>query len=310
MTEVDLAHRTAADPLLRLLAHGFATAYHRRPAAVWRAPYAFRLTAPAAPPGTGTAPRTGWVAAANWQVAAAVAPREDGILRCGSPQHPAETAELPLTGPAAEAPGWAARPYAALRALAATGVGRDGADLHLDATLPESVGLSVAEPLECAAALAVASVHADRGGRPPARAHLALLLADAVPGDDALRRAVLFARTGQLLAADGRTQPLRAPDGGPRPSLLLVTARLAPGGPAAGDTTATALATAVHDALRAGAWSASWPGRRPGRSVLLLMPPGRRAAVRAAVVAACRRSDLPVPRFLRITVADAARRED
>ncbi|MFE1172369.1 galactokinase [Streptomyces sp. NPDC058773] len=318
MNGVDLAHRATADPLLRLLAHGFATAYHRRPEAVWRAPYAFRITPPAAPPDTGTAPRTGWVAAADRQVAAAVAPRDDGMLHCGSPQHPAETAELPLTGPAADAPAWAARPYAALRALAAAGIGRDGADLHLDATLPDSVGLPVAEPLECAAALAVVSVHADRGGRPPVRAQLARLLSATVPGDDALRRAVLFARTGQLLAPDGSCRPLRAPDGGPQPSLLLVTARLPSegredgdsAGRANGDLTATALATAVHEALGAGAWSASWPGRRPGRSVLLLMPPERRAAVRAAVAAACRRADLPVPRLLRITVADAARRED
>ncbi|MFI2261414.1 galactokinase [Streptomyces tubercidicus] len=307
MNGVDLARRATAEPLLRLLAHGFATEYHRRPEAVWRAPYAFRLTAPAAPPHTGTAPRAGGVAAANWHVAAAVAPRDDGMLRCGSLHHPAETAELPLTGPAGRAPGWAARPYAALRALAAAGVGRGGADLQLNATLPDAVGLSAAEPLECATALAVASVHADRGGCPPARAQLARLLSAAVPGDDALRRAVLFARSGQLLAPDGSCRPLRSPDGGPPPSLLLVTARLATGGPTA---TATALATAVHDALRAGAWSASWPGLRPGRSVLLAMPPGRRAAVRSAVADACRRGDLPVPRFLRITVADAARRED
>ena len=229
------------------------------------------------------------------------------MLRCGSLQHPAETAELPLTGPAARAPGWAARPYAALRTLAAAGIGRGGTDLQLNATLPDAVGLSVAEPLECAAALAVASVHADRGGCPPTRAQVARLLATGVPGDDALRRAVLFARTGRLLAADGSHPPLCAPDGGPPPSLLLVTARLAGGDPTA---TATGLATAVHDALRAGAWSATWPGRRPGRSVLLLMPPDRRAAVRAAVADACHRCDLPVPRFLRIAVADAARRED
>ncbi|GAA5610621.1 galactokinase [Streptomyces platensis] len=307
MNTVDLARRATADPLVRLLAHGFATEYHRPPEAVWRAPYAFRLTPPAAPPGTGTAPRTGWVAAANWHVAAAVAPRDDGMLRCGSLHHPAETAELPLTGPAGHAPGWAARPYAALRTLAAAGLGRGGADLYLNATLPDAVGLSGAEPLECAAALAVASVHADRGGCPPARAQLARLLAAGVPGDDALRRAVLFARPGRLLAPDGSCRPLRAPDGGPQPSLLLVTARRSTGGATA---TATALATAVHDALRAGAWSASWPGQRPGRSVLLLMPPDRRAAVRAAVAEVCRRGGLPVPRFLRIAVADAARRED
>lgn len=165
-----LAYRATADPLLRLLSHGFATEYHRPPDAVWRAPYAFRVAAAAVPPGpphTGAAPRTDWFAAAGHYVDVAVAPRADGVLRCGSLNHPAETAELPLTGPAARAPGWAARPYAVLRALAAAGCGRGGADLQLNAPLPEAVGLPVAEPLECAVALAVAGAHM-RPGRVPA----------------------------------------------------------------------------------------------------------------------------------------------
>ncbi|MFG2827688.1 galactokinase [Streptomyces sp. NPDC048434] len=327
MSAVDLVYRTTADPLLRLLSHGFATAYHRPPDAVWRAPYAFRVTASAVPPGpprNGTAPRTDWCAAADQYVDVAVAPRADGVLRCASLNHPAETAELPLTGPAAQAPGWIARPYAVLRTLAAAGCGRGGADLQLNAPLPEAVGLPVAEPLECAVALAVADVHAGRGEGPPVRAQLARLLGAAVPGDDGLRRAVLFARAGHLLAADGSHQPLRAPDGGTDACLLLLTARPATGGGAgmdgAGPATATAAATAsslatgladaVRAALRAGAWSAWWPGTRPGRSVLLLVPPDRRAAVRTAAADAFRRCDLPVPRVLRIAVAAAARRED
>ncbi|MGW7019631.1 galactokinase [Streptomyces decoyicus] len=319
-----LAYRTTADPLLRLLSHGFATAYHRPPDAVWRAPYAFRVAAAAVPPGpphAGAAPRTDWFAAAGHYVDVAVAPRADGVLRCGSLNHPAETAELPLTGPAARAPGWAARPYAVLRALAAAGCGRGGADLQLNAPLPEAVGLPVAEPLECAVALAVAGAHAGRGGCPPNRAQLARLLSAAVPGDDGLRRAVLFARAGHLLAADGSTQqPLRAPDGSPDPRLLLLTARLTTGGDAGADgaaaagttpsSVATGLATAVREALRAGAWSAWWPGARPGRGVLLLVPRDRRAAVRTAAAEAFRGCGLPVPRILRIAVADAARRED
>ncbi|MGW7489694.1 galactokinase [Streptomyces sp. NPDC054786] len=316
MSAVDLAYRTTADPLLRLLSHGFATAYRRPPDAVWRAPYAFRVTASAVPPRNGAAPRTDWCAAADQYVDVAVAPRADGVLRCASLNHPAETAELPLTGPAAHAPGWAARPYAVLRALAAAGCGRGGADLQLNAPLPEAVGLPVAEPLECAVALAVADVHAGRGEGPPVRAQLARLLGAAVPGDDGLRRAVLFARAGHLLAADGSHQPLRAPDGGTDPCLLLLTARPATGGagPAPAAATAPSLATgladAVRAALRAGAWSAWWPGTRPGRSVLLLVPPDRRAAVRTAAADAFRRCDLPVPRVLRIAVAAAARRED
>ncbi|GAA2320481.1 galactokinase [Streptomyces caniferus] len=336
---MDLARRTTADPLLRLLSHAFATTYHRPPEAVWRAPYAFRVSAsavPSGPPRTGTGPPGDWFAAAGHYVDVAVAPRADGMLRCASLNHPAEDAELPLTGPAVRAPAWAARPYAALRTLAAAGCGRGGADLQLNAPLPESVGLPVAEPLECAVALAVADAHAGRGAGAPTRAQLARLLGAAVPGDNGLRRAVLFARAGHLLAADGRThQPLRTPEGAADPCLLLLTARPAPGEdpdtskpaaataapagtaalaatatPAAtGSRSATGLATAVREALGAGAVSAWWPGTRPGRGVLLLVPADRRAAVRAAAVEAFLRCDLPVPRVLRITLAAAARRE-
>lgn len=314
MTAVDLARRPAADPVLRLLAHGFTMDCGRPPDVVWRAPYAFHVTTPAVPARperTGLAPRTDWVAAANWPIAVAVAPRADGMLRCGSLNHPAESAELPLTGPAARAPDWAARPYAALRALAAAGVGTGGADLRLNATLPEGVGLSTAEPVECAVALAVADACADPGTRPPTRARLADLLGAAVPGDDALRRAVLFGRAQHLLAADGSThRPLRALDGGPDPCLLLVVMRETTAG---GDRTgngATATAFAIQEALGAGARSAWWPGKRPGRSVLLLTPRERRTAVRAAVAGAFGRCGRPVPRFLRISVAEAARRAD
>ncbi|WP_328382539.1 galactokinase [Streptomyces sp. NBC_00400] len=336
MSAVDLARRTTADPLLRLLSHGFSTGCHRPPDAVWRAPYAFRVSAsalrdsasalrgstsafrfsasavPPGPAGTGPAAAADWFAAAGHYVDVAVAPRADGMLRCASLNHPAETAELPLTGPAARAPAWVARPYAVLRSLAAAGCGRGGADLQLNAPLPEAVGLPVAEPLECAVALAVSGVHAGRGGDPPTRPQLARLLASAVPGDDGLRRAVLFARAGHLLAADGHTHlPLRAPDGATDACLLLLTARPTAARDAdTGDATpATGLATAVREALRAGAWSAWWPGTRPGRSVLLLVPPDRRAAVRTATAEAFRRCDLPVPRLLRINVVDAARRE-
>ncbi|MFG2287845.1 galactokinase [Streptomyces sp. NPDC048595] len=314
MSAVDLALRPAADPVLRLLAHGFTTAHGRPPEVVWRAPYAFHLSGHAVRPGpvrAGGAPPNDWVAAADWHLAVAVAPRADGMLHCGSLNHPAESAALPLTGPAAPAPRWAARPYAALRALAAAGIGRGGADVQLNATLPDSAGLPGAEPAECALALAVADACTGPGEQPPTRARLAELLGSAVPGDDALRRAVLFARAGHLLAADGRThRPLGAPGGGPDPCLLLVAVRTAGAEDRRQDDGATATALVIREALRAGARSAWWPGRRPGRSVLLLMPPDRRAAVRAEVAGAFGRCGLPVPRFLRIAVADAARRED
>ncbi len=65
-------------------------------------------------------------------------------------------------------------------------------------------------------------------------------------------------------------------------------------------------------ARRAGALSA-WPpgqGREPGRSVLVLLPQARLAAVRAAVAEDFRARGRPVPRFLNIAVAGAARREE
>ncbi|MFB6435210.1 galactokinase [Streptomyces sp. NPDC056411] len=315
MTAADLARRPTADPLQRLLAHGFAAAYGRPPETVWRAPYAFHLGAhavPRSPALTGIVPGTDWVAAADRHTGAAVAPRTDGMLRCGSLNHPAESAALPLLGPAARAPGWAARPYAALRALAAAGVGRGGADLQVNAALPDEAGLPVAEPLECAAALAVADLHAHRGGAPVPRARLARLLGTAVPGDDALRRAVLFARAGHLLAVDGGThRPLRGDRSGADPGLLLLTLRAPAGPPPHPDTAAGGVATALalSEALRAGAWSAWWPARRPGRGLLLLMPRERRAAVRAAVADAFTRAALPVPRCVRIAAGDAAHRE-
>lgn len=63
-------------------------------------------------------------------------------------------------------------------------------------------------------------------------------------------------------------------------------------------------------ARRAGALSAWQPGRRPGRSLLVLLPETRLAAVRSAVAEDFRGRDRPVPRFLNIAVAGAARREE
>ncbi|MBT2471504.1 galactokinase, partial [Streptomyces sp. ISL-66] len=70
------------------------------------------------------------------------------------------------------------------------------------------------------------------------------------------------------------------------------------------------LARAVACARRAGALSVWPPGRRPGRSVLALLPEARLAAVRAAVAEDFRDRERPVPRFLNIAVAGAARREE
>ncbi|WP_329376849.1 galactokinase [Streptomyces sp. NBC_01351] len=294
----DLARRAGADPLFRLVAYALEAAHGRPPAAVWSAPHAFHLGSP------------GLVAAAGWPTAAAAAPRTDGLVRLSSLAHPADSCDLPLTlaGPPPDAPDWALRPYAVLRALARAGHGRGGTDLHVQGSLTAAAGLATAEPADCAIALAVADVHGGPGEEPD-RAHLARLLADALPdGDDTLRRAVLFARPGQALLLGpepGRRQ--RYVDFDPAASdarLVLLAVR---GDPA--DRPAE-LARAVARTRAAGALSAWQPGQRPGRSVLVLLPEARLAAVRAAVAEDFRDRGRPVPRFLNIAVAGAARREE
>ncbi|MET9841272.1 MULTISPECIES: hypothetical protein [Streptomyces] len=293
----DLARRATADPLFRLVAYALEAAHGRPPAAVWSAPYAFRLGSP------------GLVAAAGWPTAAAAAPRDDGLVRLSSLAHPADSCDLPLTlsGPLPDAPAWAVRPYTVLRALARAGYGRGGTDLHVQGSLTGAAGLATAEPADCAVALAVAAVHAAAGERPD-RAFLARLLAGALPeGDDGLRRAVFHARRGRALLLGARPRRRRYVAFDPAASgarLVLMAVR----GEAADRH--RELARAVSCARRAGALSAWPPGPRPGRSLLVLLPEARLAAVRSAVAEDFRGRGRPVPRFLNIAVAGAARREE
>ncbi|MFD8992999.1 galactokinase [Streptomyces goshikiensis] len=290
-----LARRATADPLFRLVAYALESAHERPPAAVWSAPYAFHLGSP------------GLVAAAGWPVAAAAAPRGDGLVRLSSLGHPADSCDLPLApdGPVPAAPAWAVRPYAVLRALARAGFGSGGTDLHLQGSLTAAAGLATAEPADCAVALAVADVHT-RADEEPDRERLARLLARALPdGDDALRRAALFARPGEaLLTTPGGRRYVPFDPAASQERLVLLAVRGDPGERAA------ELARAVACARRAGALSAWPPGRRPGRSVLVLLPAARLTAVRAAVAEEFRGRGRPVPRFLNIAVAGAARREE
>ncbi|MFE5541344.1 hypothetical protein ACFQ78_37230, partial [Streptomyces sp. NPDC056519] len=292
-----LARRATADPLFRLVAYALEAAHGRPPAAVWSAPYAFHLDSP------------GRVAAAGWPVAAAAAPRTDGLVRLSSLGHPADSCDLPLVpdGPPPAAPAWAVRPYALLRALARAGYGRGGTDLHVQGSLTEAAGLATAEPAECAMALAVADVHTPAGAEPD-REGLARLLARALPeGDDALRGAVLFARPGRALLTEATGEELRHVAFDPVASgsrLVLLAVRGDP------SERAAELSRAVALARRAGALSAWPPVRRPGRSALVLLPASRSAAVRAAVAEDFRGRGRPVPRFLNIAVAGAARREE
>lgn len=284
-----LARRAGADPVLRLVAYALERAHGRAPAAVWSAPHAFHLGSP------------GLVAAAGWPVAVAAAPRTDGLVRLSSLGHPAQSCALPLSGPRPpEVPVWARRPYAVVRALAEAGYGQQGTDLHLHGTLTAAAGLSLAEPADCVVALAVADVHGQVH-----RARIADILRRVAPSEDeALRGAVLYARPGRaLLLGDGRRRhvPFDPPASGAR--LVLMAAR---GGP---EERVADLARAADCARRAGALSIWPPGDRALRSVLVLLPEDRRGAVRTAVVEDFRARRRPVPRFLNIAVAGAARRE-
>ncbi|MET7619203.1 galactokinase [Streptomyces sp. NPDC005408] len=288
---LDIARRHTADPLFRLVAYALESAHDRPPATVWSAPHAFHLGSPHL------------VAAAGWPVAAAAAPRDDGLVRLSSLAHPAHSCELPLTGPPPPHPDWAARTYRLLRTMARVGYGRGGIDLHIHSTLTAATGLSSAEPLECAVALAVADLHAGHA-RPP-RGRLAALARAAAPdGDAALREAVLFARPGRalLLGGGGRRHIRFDPDEQGARLMLLVT-RGEGRGP--GD-----IQDAVASARRAGATASWWPGHGPERSALVLLPKDRLTQVRTTVTEEFRTGGRRVPRFVNITVAGAARREE
>ncbi|GGW24439.1 galactokinase [Streptomyces xantholiticus] len=288
-----IARQHTADPLFRLVAYALEAAHDRPPATVWSAPHAFHLGSPRL------------VAAAGWPVAAAAAPRDDGIVRLSSLAHPAHSCELPLTGPPLPHPEWAARTYALLRAMAGAGYGRGGLDLHIHSTLTAATGLSSAEPLECAVALAVADLHAGRPGPRLPRGRLAALARAAVPeGDEVLREAALFARPGQaLMLSRGTRRRVRFdPDAHGSRLTLLVTR---------GDEPAPdEVERAVACARRAGATAAWSPGRRPERSAMVLIPRERLTDVRTAVTEEFRDRGLRVPRLVNITVAGAARREE
>ncbi|MEV8531490.1 galactokinase [Streptomyces sp. NPDC051211] len=328
----DLARRATADPLFRLAAYALEAAHGRPPTAVWSAPHAFHMG-------------PGLVAAAGWPVAAAAAARTDGVVRLSSLSHPAHSCDLPLdpAGRPPVVPDWAARTYRLLCALARAGYGQGGTDLHVQGALTPAAGLATAEPADCAIALAVADVHRagpsedgvpgrPRAGAEPARTQidgsepdipkpgipetdipeldrteLDRLIGDALPGGDgALRRAVLFARPGRALLLDPAGPPRHIafdpPASGAR--LVLMAVRGEP------SEWAAELGRALECARRGGALSAWPPGERPGRSALLLLPENRVAAVRAGVAAEFRDRGRPVPRFLNVAVAGAARREE
>lgn len=289
----DIARRHTADPLFRLVAFALESAHGRPPATVWSAPHAFHLAA------------RHTVAAAGWPVAAAAAPRDDGLVRLSSLAHPAQSCEFRLSGPSSSHPEWAARSYALLRTMARAGYGRGGADLHIHSTLTPATGLSSTEPLECAVALAIAELHTTRAGTRPPRGRLASLARSASPdGDAALREAVLFGRPGRALVLEGgrrRRIDFDPPAQGARLMLLVTRGE----GLGADD-----VRRAQECARRTGALAAWRPGRGAGRSTLLLLPQDRLTPIRTEVAKEFRTAGLPVPRFLTIAVAGPARREE
>ncbi|MEV6400063.1 hypothetical protein AB0M39_35620, partial [Streptomyces sp. NPDC051907] len=117
----------------------------------------------------------------------------------------------------------------------------------------------------------------------------------------ALREAALFARPGRALLLGRVRRRIRFDPGGRGARLTLLVAR-GEGG--------DGIRRAVRCARHAGATAAWQPGRQPGNSALVLLPQDRLSAVRTAVSEEFRGAGLPVPRFVSITVAGPARRED
>ncbi len=90
----------------------------------------------------------------------AVAPRSDRRLGLRSLQQDDEVLVVDLDDAAAEGARWAAYPVAVARAFEAAGYELKGADLLFDSDVPIGAGLSSSAALECATALALASVSA------------------------------------------------------------------------------------------------------------------------------------------------------
>lgn len=144
------------------VAEGFRALYGRDPEGIWAAPGRVNLI------GEYTDFNDGFVMplALPHTAVAAVARRDDGVLRVHSADLPGPVTELradELT------PGrdtsWAAYPAGVVYALRAAGHAVDGADLHLASTVPNGAGLSSSAALEVVTALALNDLYALGLGR-------------------------------------------------------------------------------------------------------------------------------------------------
>ncbi|MFI2671123.1 galactokinase [Streptomyces albidoflavus] len=134
------------------VAEGFRVLYGRDPEGVWAAPGRVNLI------GEYTDFNDGFVMplALPHTAVAAVARREDGVLRVHSADLPSPVTELRVD---ALTPGcdtsWAAYPAGVVYALRTAGHAVGGADLHLASTVPTGAGLSSSAALEVVTALAL-----------------------------------------------------------------------------------------------------------------------------------------------------------
>ncbi|MFD6041146.1 galactokinase [Streptomyces koyangensis] len=134
------------------VAEGFRTLYGRDPEGVWAAPGRVNLI------GEYTDFNDGFVMplALPHTAVAAVARRDDGVLRVHSADLPSPVTELRVDEltPGCDT-SWAAYPAGVVYALRTEGHAVGGADLHLASTVPTGAGLSSSAALEVVTALAL-----------------------------------------------------------------------------------------------------------------------------------------------------------
>ncbi|MBL3804917.1 galactokinase [Streptomyces sp. BRB081] len=134
------------------VAEGFRALYGRDPEGVWAAPGRVNLI------GEYTDFNDGFVMplALPHTAVAAVARRDDGVLRVHSADLPDPVTELRVDDltPGCDT-SWAAYPAGVVYALRAAGHAVGGADLHLASTVPTGAGLSSSAALEVVTALAL-----------------------------------------------------------------------------------------------------------------------------------------------------------
>jgi galactokinase len=182
----------------------FADAFGRRPEGVWAAPGRVNLI------GEHTDYNDGLVlpVALERVALAAVARRDDGLVRCLSAQlGAAPPAVLAGVSPQQRPAGWGAYPLGVAWALVRQGVDVGGFDLLVSSDVPIGAGVSSSAALGCAVALALA----DLAGAEAARSDLALAASRAendiagAPTGIMDQMAAMWAEAGHALFLDCRS---------------------------------------------------------------------------------------------------------